>query len=120
MKLTPDQSIDRRKRCLPDVVFISGSQGAVVDLKNYESGSYLSKEQVEKTAKDMKALKRTHPTCQTVRGYIYVTKNTKVSPKVEEYAKESQIEIHREGDIDADTLAKIIYAIVTIGMCIYM
>ena len=54
--------------CKPDAVFTKGEKAAVVEMKNYEK-SPLGRTQVDKTIKDMNAVKG-KTCCREVGGYI--------------------------------------------------
>ena len=97
---------DTRGFCRPDAVFTKGEKAAVVEMKNYEK-SHLGRTQVDKTIRDMNAVKA-KTCCREVGGYMYVRLETKVNQEVEEYAKKNGIVIVREGEIDADKLAELV------------
>ena len=50
----------------------------------------------------------TNSTFAQVSGYIYVRYHTMVDQSVVDYAKERGISIVREGEVDADVLAKLV------------
>lgn len=105
LTVTP-RSGDKRRRCRPDAIFTKGSKGAIVEIKNYEA-SPLRRSQVDKTYKDMCALKEAYG-CRQVDGYIYVRNQTTVTKSAKYYAEELGIFIIREGEIDADELAELV------------
>ena len=106
--LAPGDTSNRKYHCIPDVIFAKEQRAAVVELKNY-NGRYLSQTDVTKTWNDMKAV-ACWLGCKyiDVVGYMYISRNTKVSLKVENYANENRIMIVREGAVDAHELAQIV------------
>ena len=60
---------DKREFCKPDAVFTKGKKGAIVEMKNYE-GTSLGKTQIDKTYKDMCALKDSMRSTQ-VSGFSF-------------------------------------------------
>ena len=90
------------KTCIPDVVFRNEKKAAIVDLKNYDKTSKLSKRDVDKLARDMKVVKQEYK-CTEVWGYIYI-KGGYVSITEDEHASEEGIIIVREAEKTVEKL----------------
>lgn len=91
----------------PDAAVLIKRYGAIVNMRNYEKRS-LTKQEVNETIKDMLAFER-FKGCWRVDGYIYIRQYTQVKENAYDCARQCNIEIVREGEIDADKLAKQIY-----------
>ena len=116
------QSINEtRSNCYPDAVFINGTNGAVVDMKNY-TDTKVTITPVKKIIKDMDALKSYLSTeyqqpesTVPVIGCLYIRKETNISPNAVRMARENNVCIVREGIIDADELVNIVDTTVNNG-----
>ena len=72
---------DSRKYCKPDAVFTKGRKGAIVEMKNYEV-TPLDTSQIDKTYKDMRALKDSLGCRQVSEAFLFLSFTGNIEKKL--------------------------------------